>query len=73
MSNEFVQMTVTCSVCGKVRGEANHYFRFYPPTAEEKTILIVRLGDSYQGSTLWQPACGAGCVTVLVSRSLEGL
>jgi hypothetical protein len=69
MTNPYVELAVKCAVCGKVRGEANHYFVVWLGSG----MIYV---DKYRSNALQTddaPACGSVCVTTLVSRFLEKL
>ena len=68
MSHNFVQTAVICGVCGKIRGDVNHWFAF--ENLNDGVLLIEAWSDD---TIAYIPACGESCLLKLVSRSLDSL
>ncbi len=58
--------TITCDVCGKVKGESNHWFK-----VEIRSQCIFVTPASWARNTKEQDACGQECVHKLLDRWME--
>lgn len=83
MSNPFITTQVKCSVCGKLKGETNHWWAVVPKvvktlgvglvtSASFVAVTITKLGSDLYLVDDMHPACGTECVIVLVDRYMSG-
>ena len=62
----FVTVTIRCSApgCDKVKGETNHWFRWY---TEDRKIVFDRWQDGDEHIVGVQPLCGQACAQKVLS------
>lgn len=70
--NRFVKVAVSCAECGKVRGEANHWFQLVPSGTDTRLYAVYRLVSVDSIGDNDQPACGESCLTKLEGKILSG-
>ena len=66
-----VQQTYSCDVCGKVRGEMNHWWLVSGFGPEDITLLGIQPWDSAEAALAEAHLCGEKCLHDYLSQWLS--
>lgn len=66
-----VVTTYTCDVCGKQRGEANHWFKWVVPDSKQRVIAIMPWDATWNASAGVGHLCGPACAQRKLQECLE--